>query len=573
MKFKPDKISSYFLLEWKVLLCVTLTGLIYNIGSVVVIRLEGNMLQTLYDILKEVSDGKAMILPVVIYLLTTLIVQGSRFFKRFYVRRFSNNISLRMKGVIYSNLLRKEREELRKDGEGEIVVKALSDTTDTAEGMRKFTTELFDTGIVIVSYAVMLFIYDPILAFLSLVFTPLSYITASFIKKRMEESGRRYKKSASSLSDATIDRVKNALTYRIFGTERIKEEMYEKDLSEYEKTAVKANIYSSLLPPLYLIMAEAGVVLILYFGSKNVLGKGYKLWDIAALTTFLSAYTKLAVKASKVGKLFSSVEKAKVSWERIKPLMKEVHEDEEEIVDKPLDVTMRDVSIAIDGHTLFSSLSLDAHSGMIIGITGPVASGKSALGRALFKEMNYSGSIKYGGEELSEMDEKKLWSEALYLPHNNELFSDTISNNILFSKEGDMMPYLEASDFEVEVLNMEDGTETEIGPEGNKLSGGQKERLSLARTFSHPRSIVILDDPFSALDRKTEDKIFRYLESWKKDKIIFLISHRLYNFPHLDKVVYISNGNAVCSTHEALMEREEEYRNLYLGETGGKENA
>lgn len=572
MTFKPDKITSYFRLEWKVLLCVTLTGIIYNVGSVFVIKLEGTLFQTLYDILKEIKPGTAMFLPVVIYLLTVLVIQGSRFLKRFYVRRFSNNIERRMKGVLFSNLLRKEREELRKDGEGEIVVKALSDTADTAEGMRKATTEFFDTGVVIISYVVMLLIYDWRLALISLVFTPLSYITASRVKKSMESSTRFYKKVASALSSATIERVENGITYRIYGTERIKEAQYEEKLAGYEKSAIRANIYSSLLPPLYLIAAEAGIVFILYYGAKNVMGSGYRLWDIASLTTFLSAYTKLALKASKVGKLFSSVEKAKVSWERIRPLMEEETSETEEKISPPLDVKMSNVSVSIGGRTLFSSLSLDAKPGMIVGITGPVASGKSLLGKVLFKEAVYSGSIKYGDVELREMDDKKLWKSAVYLPHEKELFSDTVSNNILFSAPGDAMAYLESADLVDEVKAMDGGINSEIGQYGKKLSGGQRERLALARTFSHPRPIVILDDPFSALDRKTEDRIFSYLEEWKKDKVIFLISHRLFNFPKMDGVIYISNGKAVCSTHDKLMENNEEYRALYLGETGGEEN-
>ncbi len=572
MKFNPDKISSYFLLEKKLLIGVTLTGLIYNVGSILVLRVEGSLFQTLYNILQKTTLGRSMVLPVLFYLLSTLIVQGARFLKRFYVRRFSNNISLKMKKVLYSNLLRERRGKLKSEGEGEAVVKALSDTTDTAEGMRKFITELFDTGVFIVSYVVVLLIYDWRLALLSLVFSPLSYITASLIKKEIQESTRMYKKSASVLSSATIDRVENGLTYRIYGEERIKEEQYEKSLSSYEKNAVRANIYSSLLPPLYLIIAEAGIVFILYYGSRNVLGTGYRLWDIAALTTFLSAYTKLAVKASKVGKLFSSVEKAKVSWERIKPLMKEVEMENDGKISSPMGVKLDEVSVAIGSRRLFSSLSLNAEPGSIIGITGPIASGKSVLGRVLFKEMEYSGSIKYGGVELSSISNKDLWESALYLSHDNELFSDTVQNNILFDNEGDVMPYLEASDLEKEVLSMGGEVASDIGPGGRKLSGGQKERLALSRTFAHPRPIVILDDPFSALDRKTEDKIFLNLEKWKKDKVIFLISHRLYNFPHTDKVIYISNGKAIFSTHSALMESNEEYRTLYEGEIGGKGN-
>ena len=92
-------------------------------------------------------------------------------------------------------------------------------------------------------------------------------------------------------------------------------------LETYEKTAVRSSVWQSALPPLYLAVSEAGVLFILWFGAKNVLGTGWRAWDIAAFTTFLSCFTKLTVKSSKVAKLFNSVQKAEVSWKRIRPLM------------------------------------------------------------------------------------------------------------------------------------------------------------------------------------------------------------------------------------------------------------
>lgn len=116
-------------------------------------------------------------------LAVTLAVQASRFVKRFYVRRFANNINRRMKGVLYANLVRASRASLEKEGAGEIMTKAISDVDDCVEGIRKFTTEVFDTGVALVGYVVMLFVYDWRLALLSLVFTPVSYFCAARMKK------------------------------------------------------------------------------------------------------------------------------------------------------------------------------------------------------------------------------------------------------------------------------------------------------------------------------------------------------------------------------------------------------
>ena len=227
-----------------------------------------------------------------------------------------------MKGILYANLVRANRSSLGKQGVGELMTKTISDVDDCVEGMRKFTTEVFDTGVVLVGYVVMLFVYDWRLALLSLLFTPISYFCAARMKRQVQRAGAAYKKAAEALSGATLDRAGNAVTYRIYGCEGARAERYEETLTEYEKCAVQSNVWQSALPPLYLAASGAGVLFILWFGAKNVLGTGWAAWDIAAFTTFISCFTKLTVSSSKVAKLFNSVQKAEVSWKRIKPLMR-----------------------------------------------------------------------------------------------------------------------------------------------------------------------------------------------------------------------------------------------------------
>ena len=108
-----------------------------------------------------------------------------------------------------------------------------------------------------------------------------------------------------------------------------------------------------------------------------------------------------------------------------------------------------------------------------------------------------------------------------------------------------------------------------IGSSGTRLSGGQAQRLALARTLAHPRPVLVLDDPFSALDRSTEDAIFAALQAYAKDKVVFLISHRLYHFPQMQNVIFLEDGKPTVGTHETLMATNPAYRQLYESQTGG----
>ena len=568
--FCPDRVLSYFRLEWLPLAFVTLSGLVYNIGLLATPWFEGRLAQCLADILggSETAAKMAMLVPA--YILVTLLVQAARFVKRFYVRRFANNIDRRMKGILYANLVRQSRAALEKEGAGELMTKAISDVDDCVEGMRKFTTEVFDTGVALVGYAVMLLVYDWRLALLSLLFTPVSYVCAAWMKTPVQRAGAAYKKAAGALSAATLDRAQNAVTYRIYGCEDARAEKYEDALNTYEKTAVRSNVWQSALPPLYLAASEAGVLFILWFGAKNVLGTGWSVWDIAAFTTFLSCFTKLVVKSSKAAKLFNAVQKAEVSWTRIKPLMKQPEQLAPLRIPEPADVTLENLSFAYGGEPVFTGLSLTARPGDIIGITGPVACGKSTLGRVFLCEAPYGGSARFGGIEFSALTPRQISATVGYLGHDPELSADTVQNNVLCGSEQEAEPYLAEAALDDEVRRMEQGLETVIGPGGTRLSGGQAQRLALARTLAHGRPVLVLDDPFSALDRNTEDIVFRNLQEYAKDKVVFLISHRLYHFPQMQQVIFMDGGKTTVGTHAELMAAEPVYLQLYESQTSQK---
>ena len=568
--FRPDRVLSYFRVEWFPLLLVTLSGLVYNIGLLAAPWFEGRLAQCLADILGGSETAAQMALLVLAYIAVTLLVQAARFIKRFYVRRFANNINRRMKGILYANLVRQSRAALEKEGAGELMTKAIADVDDCVEGMRKFTTEVFDTGVALAGYAAMLLVYDWRLAILGLLFTPVSYVCAAGMKEVVQRAGAAYKKAAGALSSATLDRARNAVTYRIYGCEEARMEKYEEALSLYEKTAMRNNVWQSALPPLYLAASEAGTLFILWFGVKNVLGTGWNHWDIAAFTTFLSCFTKLVVKSSKVAKLFNAVQKAEVSWKRIRPLMKTPEQLDALQIPAAQEVTLKELAFSYGEEPVFSGLSLTAHPGDIIGITGPVACGKSTLGRVFLCEAPYQGSVCFGGRELSTLTPRQIAATVGYLGHDPELSADTVQNNVLCGSEQDAMPWLAATALKEEVLAMEKGTETVIGSGGTRLSGGQAQRLALARTLAHPRPVLVLDDPFSALDRCTEDAIFAGLQAYARDKVVFLISHRLYHFPQMQQIIFMEGGRTTVGTHEELMAEVPVYRQLYESQTGLK---
>ena len=571
--FQAKRVLSYFKAEWVTLAAVTVSGLIYNIGLLAAPWFEGRMAGRLVDILGGSGALPSMLRLAVCYAAVTALVQGARYIKRFYVRRFANDVNRRMKRILYGSLIRKSRAELEGEGVGSAMTKAIQDVDDCVEGMRKFTTEVFDTGVALCAYAVMLLSYDWRLALLSMLFPPLSFLIAEKMKTVVQRTGAAFKEASAHLNAATLDRAENAVTYRVFGCESERQSAYEKELSGYESAAVKANIWSAVLPPLYRIISMAGALLIIFFGARNIRGTGWTSWDIAVFTTFLACFTRLAAKSSSAAKLFNAVHKAQVSWRRIKPLMHQAEADEPVPALSAAAFTATHAGFAYPGGSnIFADLSLSAQPGQIIGVTGPVACGKSTLGRMLLCEYPYQGSLKFGDRELSSLRPAELVGMVGYLGHDPELFNDSIENNILLGDDQDANAYLRAVCLDQEVVAMEDGLQTRVGSGGVRLSGGQAQRLALARTLCHKKPVMILDDPFSALDKQTEAQVFTHLNELARDSIVLLISHRLYLFPQTDQVIFLDHGQALVSTHVQLLQSNAEYARLFHEQEGGASN-
>lgn len=553
---KNKNIWNYILKEKKYLFLITITGLIYNVGLLAGPYFEGQLAGCLVDISKNLKTANSMIQLSVIYICVILFVQFARFLKRYFVREFGNDINRNLKMDVYKHFV---YDTSNNENAGSIMTKAISDADACSEGIRKFTTEIFDTGIALISYIMMLVLYDAKLTCFVIIFPVISYLIANKLGPVVAKNASNAKKSAERLNTSTLDRLHLAITYRIYGEESNMHEVYEKDLQDYEDKTVRSNILETALKPLYEIISMTGIVFIIYFGSKRVMNN---LWDVAIFTTYISCFTKMAVKSSKAAKLFNAVQKAKVSWDRIYPIIENDHEVKNR---KPIDVNTIEVSnlsYAYDDRIIFSNVSFQAKKGDIIGITGEIASGKSTLGKVFLENSHYQGKILVNKKQLKDIE--KDYAVTSYMGHNLELFDDTIENNIKFGKEGNILPVLDIASMKEEVETFPDGIYTRLGEGGIKLSGGQQSRIALARTLYHARGIIVLDDPFSACDKNTEKEIYENIRREYKDSIIFLISHRLSLFDQMNQILFIDNQSVEAGTHQELLKNNEKYKHLYF---------
>lgn len=575
---EPKKLTSYWLAEWPLCLAIAFTGLLYNAGMLVSPYFEGRLV----DAIEGGSSYSDVVILLGIFILSMALVLTARALKRYTVRRFANNTSTSMRRILENNLLRRP---LGDHDVGTALSKLIGDVDLVVEGMRKLTTELFDTVLMFVFYIAYLLLFDWAMTLYALIPVFLAVLLSFLMRHAIYKANAEARKCAGKLSQFTYDAFDNAMTYRLYGRDEDHEKEYDALLKEYEKKNVRAAILTDTMVPLANLVALLGLIpIFLIAPSKIVLSSPLSAsipnvllpnWTLGALTSYLTTFVLMASKASKTAKLFGSIEKGLASWKRIKPLIQPYEPyPEAVVVAQDSELILKDFSLSLDGKTLIGPLNLKAKKGEIIGLTGQVASGKSAFLKALMGVLPYEGSAILFGKELRDYTPEERAGTILLMPHQNELFTSTIEENIAYEGKESVLPYLEDVSFTEDLKAMPLLEKTMVGNEGLKLSGGQQERLALARSLYHAKSLLLLDDPFASVDPKTEGAILASLRERTKDSLVILVSHRLGAFKDLDQVVvFHPEKSPEVGSEKELLKSSVTYQSLYALQKKGGEGA
>lgn len=558
---QPDKIINYWKKEAFVVTCIVLFGLSFNGLSVLSPIYQGKLI----DSLVNGRDLYSTIIMAAYFVAFIGLIQILRYFKRFYIRRFANNTSATMRLMIYNTILHKTTIELQHETIGNIMTRAISDVDLCVEGMRKFSTEIFDTGVYMIAFYISLLFYDVKTTIVSTLFIPVAMLFAEKLKTVIYKYSTAYRSKSSEIAESTYDSIENAMLYRVSGMEQQNAKRYEKDLEDFQNKAIKANILENSMQPVYNVIAMLGVIPLIYIGGSKVLDGS---WTIGVFSTYMILFVSIAIKASKASKLFNSIQKSQVSWKRIKPYLSEYKKKETScdinLETTNLSVTNLSFNYAENNKNIIENINFTGTQGEMIGITGTIASGKTTLGLSLLGLYPYIGSIKIDGKELNEYSDYERSQMISYLAHKPELLSDTIYNNITLGRIQNIKDVIQDVCFEEELGNMPEGQETMVGNSGVRLSGGQQSRIGLARTLLGKNKIIILDDPFAAIDSKTEEEILANLRANYKKSLIILISHRLTAFPKMDRILLLhSDKTTAYGTHYELMSTDPLYETIF----------
>lgn len=555
-----DKISTYFKLNKKSFIIATITGIIFNGLMAFVPIVQGKLM----DAYKEQEDVKYIIYFAIAFLAFVIFIQVNRYFKRYYVRDFYNRMVLQMRTVSFQNLITDDIKEFSNTSKGDIMDKNLSDIKDSAEGVRKILTEVYDSVILMLGYLISMFIMDYKTTLIICAFLVLSIVVANIMKKLIYKSTSEYKKAFFATKDVTLNSLQNEIYYRGFGVSKSYNQKYRDSQDKLEKKSIKAMILKSSLEPTYQAIALIGLFFVIYMCGMKVMNE---TWLIGTFSAYLTTYVLVANKTSKVGKIFNAITTLKVSWKRCSSYLK-AKEPPKEITyptDK-LRLEVNNLTFGFDQSFVLHNISFHLNKGETLGVCGMIHSGKSTLGAALSGLYDYDGSIKLQGVELKEVRNDLANNFISYAPSQTEIFNDTIRYNIAF-ENAEVNKEIHLSYLDEDINSFENKEDELLSHSIANLSGGQQKRLQISRGLYNSPKLIVMDDPFNAIDLEMSKKITDNIIKEYKESIFVLINNQKEILQKMDYIIFLKHDSYIYGTYEEMMKDLD-----FLKLIGGKQN-
>ena len=427
---------------------------------------------------------------------------------------------------------------------------------------------------------------DRVLTVLSLIPMGLLFASASVVGKNMTKKWDYRQECFSKMSDFAQESFSGIAVVKAFVKETKELLAFEKLNRESEVSNIDYTKIAVLLRILVTTFVESVICVILGYGGYLVYQGRF---NAGQLMEFIGYFGAIIWPIMAVAELIDMTSRGKASLKRISALL----DAPQNVADRPgvhsLEhpqgrIEFRDLTFTYpDGEfPALEHVSFTVEPGERIGLVGRTGSGKTTLVDLILRTYNVpDGTVFLDGQDVNDLSIRSVRETCAYVPQDNFLFSDTIENNIAFgstpSGSQKIRQAAVLADIDGNIRDFQLGYQTVLGERGVTISGGQKQRLSIARALMKDAPILILDDSVSAVDTKTEKIILENLRTTRQGKTTLLIAHRISTIEQMDKVLFIDGGKVRgFDTHEKLYETNSEYRKMVdlqrLEQEGGETN-
>jgi subfamily B ATP-binding cassette protein MsbA len=493
------------------------------------------------------------------------------FFSSHLMTSIGLKIVRNLRNRLYNHIMYQSLTFFSAEKTGDLTARVISDTDRIQDAVSKALSDLVKESFTLLGLLIVIFYLDWKLALISFTLFPLVVYPITRFSSRLRHASRRSQESISKLSQILFESITGSRIVQAYQMEDREAKKFEQTSEKLLEEGLRSSRIVSFLSPFMELLSGVAAVLVMWYGSRQIQAG---LLTAGDFTAFLSALFFMYTPIKKLSKSNQTIQQAVASYERIQAILGR----NERIVERPTAIELprvsdtikfRDVSFSYGNEGVLSGIDFTVQGGEVIALVGPSGAGKSTLVNLLPRLYDVStGTILMDGHDLRDVTLSSLRSQIGLVSQEIILFDDSVAANIGFGHPDASQEEIEdaaraafAHDF---ISLLPKGYSTEIGERGHRLSGGQRQRIALARAILRNPAILILDEATSELDAESEIAIQKALVNVLKNRITFIVAHRLSTIRKADKIIVLEHGQIQeIGTHEDLLDSKGLYRKFH----------
>ena len=560
--------------KWKLLLGIFIT-IISRIFSLFTPKLIGNSMtlieNSILDI-KQTNDDLEILLArnILIILFASMVSGFFTFLMRQTIINVSRYIEFDLKNDIYNHYQSLCPIFYKKNRTGDLMSRITEDVSKVRMYVGPAIMYSINTVTLFMIVIVFMFSISPSLTFYSLLPLPVLSFTIYALSKRIHLKSTFVQEKLAKLSTFSQEVFSGIKIIKTYNMQEIVIENFDSLSISSKRSSISLSKVQAFFFPLMILLIGISNIIVIYVGGNQYIdGK----IEIGVIAEFIIYITMLTWPVAVVGWVTSIIQQAEASQKRINAFLKtepSIKNYGKSSNSESSEITFKNVSFKYPKTKSYAleGISFTIGSGKTLGIIGKTGSGKSSILELITRSYDVtSGKIYLGNTELSSYDLKSLSSFISYVPQNPFLFSDTIQENIKFgnfkANKKQVIKVAKNSSIHSDISSFKDKYETLLGERGVNLSGGQIQRVTIARALLKKSKILLLDDCLSSVDAKTERIILKEIRKTKIDETVIIVSNKISSIMHADLIIVIDNGVIVeKGTHKKLLSNNGFYKKL-----------
>jgi subfamily B ATP-binding cassette protein MsbA len=499
-----------------------------------------------------------------------------RYLGMFFIAPIRNGVVRDMRNKMYDKVLKLPLSYYSEERKGDIMSRMTADVQEIEWSIMQSLEMIFREPVTILIYLGIMVVISPKLTLFAFIMLPVSGIMIGRIGKSLRRSSGKSKEKMGLLLSIMEETLGGLRIIKGFNAEKNMNDRFRQENQAYNDISVKMYRKTDLASPLSEFLGVTVMIVILYFGGKLVLDD-HPTMNGSILITYLAIFSQLLTPAKSFTQAYYNVQKGLASAERIDRILNaevNIRDAESPVAISKFEkeIEYKNVSFAYrEGEVgwVLNDINLKIAKGKTIALVGQSGSGKTTMADMLPRFYDATkGEILIDGIPIRNTRLKDLRDLMGIVTQESILFNDTVYNNIAFGidnvTEAQVMEAAKIANAHEFIMQMPEGYQTNIGDRGNKMSGGQRQRMSIARAVLKNPPILILDEATSALDTESERLVQDALNKLMKNRTSIVIAHRLSTIQHADEIIVMQKGVILeRGTHAGLITQNGTYRKLH----------